>query len=462
MLALAACASPALAATPTAPSDSLASAAAAQPHNHSTAAVTKAEAEATSLSQTVSHGLANVQVAWANSDSDSGGDGGSIHSQRRPSADVNPQGPRDPPRPSRRRRAAVVRVRRDAPAPVFNESRRLSPPPSTPAAPLLRLAATAASVTFIRRATQQYEITRPELPVTVVQLANSHAAISALEQGQVDASFSSLFPTAAELERAPDLVHLPLWAYAYAPVANVPANGEQPVVLSVPLLCRIFRGNVTHWNDPALLALNAPLRSAGADAGAPIEVVLMDSDMNFLADFTQLCGSVDAEFAALIPRSSSPDWPRALYNRTATVSEITGQTSHVIAHPGSIALVLNSIASKFGAKIASMRNSAGVIVRPTYFAIDSAVRERAVAATRQADGRVRYVYSGDLSNAPGKNSWPLAAGTMMAISRSFTRTSCRARSELIKLLKSVEQAGRRAGGPRAGGQAGRVSAADGA
>ena len=299
----------------------------------------------------------------------------------------------------------------------------------------LRIATTPSHLSFLTRVSQRYSIMRPEIDIQLVATQTSDDAFEQIATGAVDLAISSLIPTDGDKARAPDIVHLPLWAYAYAPVTNVPAMNGRRLLLSLPVLCSIFIGDVTHWNHPALLALN-PLLVA---ATAPIEVVLPAESMASMADFTALCAWFDPAFAALIPSSTLPKWPRHRYQRSTVVPGMTGPTSYVIDTPNTIALVVSSYARKLGANLASMMSREGSRVLPSYDTVDAAATTQALEGTRDERGQMTYWFSNLLSMAVGQ-SWPLVGAAMMALPRTFTRTTCRAQAELVKFLRSDSEA----------------------
>jgi len=77
------------------------------------------------------------------------------------------------------------------------------------------------------------------------------------------------------------LLQLPLFSVASVPVFRIPhIPRDASIVLTVKLLSRIFRGNITAWNDPEIIALNlalaaelerlALLPGGGGGGGAPL------------------------------------------------------------------------------------------------------------------------------------------------------------------------------------------------
>jgi len=65
------------------------------------------------------------------------------------------------------------------------------------------------------------------------------------------------------------------------------SNG-QTLALTGPALCRIFRGNITRWNDAAIAATNPDMLLTNT----PIVVMLLSTSAAIQLAFTTYCGKV--------------------------------------------------------------------------------------------------------------------------------------------------------------------------
>jgi ABC-type phosphate transport system substrate-binding protein len=116
----------------------------------------------------------------------------------------------------------------------------------------LRLGATGSSDLWLAAAAQAYMMRRADVDVTVVSsqatptTPSARVALGLLERAVTDAAFLPMTPTPAERKQAPDLMYLPFWATAFAPIYNLPtAEVGNDLVLSLPVLAKIFMGNIT-------------------------------------------------------------------------------------------------------------------------------------------------------------------------------------------------------------------------
>jgi phosphate transport system substrate-binding protein len=84
---------------------------------------------------------------------------------------------------------------------------------------------------------------------------------------------------------------------------NLPAGAR--LHLTGPVLARIFLGQITSWNDPAITALNPGINLPGT----PITVVHRSDSSGTSYIFTNYLSSVDPTWAAKVGTSKTPNWP---------------------------------------------------------------------------------------------------------------------------------------------------------
>jgi phosphate transport system substrate-binding protein len=86
----------------------------------------------------------------------------------------------------------------------------------------------------------------------------SSAGIEAVQQGRVDFGATDI-PLDPELLESSGLIQFPVVVGGVVPVVNLPGVGPGELVLDLPTLADIYRGAVTRWDDPAIIALNPDL-----------------------------------------------------------------------------------------------------------------------------------------------------------------------------------------------------------
>src|SRR5579859_2912141 len=216
------------------------------------------------------------------------------------------------------------------------------------------------------------------------------------------------------------VVELPTVLIGIVVIYNLPGTAGE-LHLSGPVLANIFLGKITSWNDPALVKLNPelPLRAI------PIQVVHRTAGKGSSYILSDFLAKESPEFLARAGRSESPNWP-------AGVS--TGRSQDMIdrvqATPGAIGYTELNLAEKNSLRMASVKNSAGEFVRPSARTISAAAA--AVSGKTKDDFRI------SLTNAPGKDSYPISSFTWFYVpEKSEDSERGRAIADYLKWVYSL-------------------------
>jgi phosphate transport system substrate-binding protein len=199
-----------------------------------------------------------------------------------------------------------------------------------------------------------------------------------------------------ELKRAAvPVLELPTVLIGIAIVYNLP-NTIGELRLTGPLVADIFLGKVKSWSDPAIVRLN-PTTKLPAE---PIQVIHRADGKGanyILSDF--LC-KVSPEFLAKAGRGESPKWPVG-----ASAARSQDMADKVRATSWSIGYTEANLAQTASLRMARIRNAAGEFVPPTMKSISTAVSE----------SKMRDDFRVSLTNAPGKDSYPITSFTWLYI-----------------------------------------------
>lgn len=196
------------------------------------------------------------------------------------------------------------------------------------------------------------------------------------------------------------IVHLPTVLGGVVPVYNVPGVS---VELRFPgrVLAEIFMGKITKWNDPAIRNVNPGINLPSDD----ITVVHRSDGSGTNYIFCDFLSKISPEFKQTVGVSTSVKWPTGVGGKgNEGVAALVKQT------PGSIGYVELIYALQNKISYGSVLNVAGEYVRASVETVTNAAAGAARAMPR--DFRV------SITNAPGKNSYPISSFTWLLVQQS--------------------------------------------
>jgi phosphate transport system substrate-binding protein len=200
----------------------------------------------------------------------------------------------------------------------------------------------------------------------------------------------------SELKRAAvPVLEVPTILIGIAIVYNLP-NTPGELHLSGPVLADVFLGKVKSWNDPAIAKLNPTMKLPAQS----IQVVHRTDGKGanyILSDY--LC-KVSPEFLTKAGRGESPKWPVG-----GSAARSQDMADKVRATSWSIGYTESNLAQRASLRVARIKNAAGEFVQPTTMSISAAALESKVNDDLRAS----------LTNAPGKDSYPIASFTWLYI-----------------------------------------------
>jgi len=228
------------------------------------------------------------------------------------------------------------------------------------------------------------------------QPIGSGGGIKQFSEGTIDFGASDAVMKDDQIAKAPDVVHIPTVLGAVVVAYNVP--GLSSVHLSGETLANIFLGKVTKWNDPAIVADNP-----GATLPDKAIVVARRSDGSGTnAIFTDYLCKVSPEFKNKVGSGTSVNWPVGLGGKGND-----GVTGLVKSTPGAIGYVELAYALQQKLAVAELKNKDGQWVKASIESTTAA----AAGVEMPADYRV------SITNAPGKDAYPIAGFTWLLVHR---------------------------------------------
>ncbi len=206
------------------------------------------------------------------------------------------------------------------------------------------------------------------------------------------------------------VMHIPTVLGAVVPIYNLPGVSQE-LKFSPDVLADIYLGKITNWNDSRIAKDNAGVKLPNQE----IIVIHRSDGSGTTFIFTDYLSKVSSEWKGSVGASTAVQWPKGLGGKgNEGVSGLVRQMSGAIGYVELIYAMQNKIA--FG----MIRNSSGGWVKGS---IEGATAAAASLKSMPADYRV------SITNAPGKDSYPISSFTWLLIP---TQPSDAAKGHVIK------------------------------
>jgi len=242
----------------------------------------------------------------------------------------------------------------------------------------------------------EYHKLHPDVQINY-QPIGSGGGIRQVIAGTVDFGASDMPMTDDQLREAKfKVLNTPTVLGAVVPAYNIPGvTGE--VKFTPEALAGIFLGKITKWNDKAIASANPGVNLPNQD----ILVVHRSDGSGTSFIWTDYLSKVSAEWKNQVGSGTSVKWPIGLGGKgnegvAGSIRQLQGSIGYVEL----IYAVQNNIA--YG----SVGNAAGSFVKASLEGVTAAA---AAAPKMPADFRV------SITNAPGKESYPISSFTWLLI-----------------------------------------------
>ncbi|HXF14808.1 MAG TPA: phosphate ABC transporter substrate-binding protein PstS [Terriglobales bacterium] len=233
------------------------------------------------------------------------------------------------------------------------------------------------------------------------QSVGSGAGIRQLTEGTVDFGASDGPMTDQQItefknKRHTDVLHVPTVLGAVVPAYNLPGISAD-LKFSGELLADIFLGKIKKWNDAAIANVNPNVKLPNTD----IIIVHRSDGSGTTYIFTDYLCKISSEWQQKVGKNTSVNWPTGLGQKgnEGVAGEIR-QMQGAIGYIELIYALQNKIA--FG----SVQNSTGKFIKGS---LESVTAAAASAKNMPIDFRV------SITNAPGKNAYPISSFTWLLI-----------------------------------------------
>lgn len=192
------------------------------------------------------------------------------------------------------------------------------------------------------------------------------------------------------------LIQFPMEIGGVVPVVRVDELSEADLRLSAQTLARIFLGEISEWNDPAVRADNPGL----ALPHLPITPVHRSDGSGTTFIFSHYLEQVSEQWRSTLGVGSRLAWPTGIAaDGNGGVAARVGETD------GAIGYVEFTYALANGLRSLKLRNREGEFVAPT--------PESFQAAAAGADWASEPGFGVVLTNQPGAESWPITGASFI-------------------------------------------------
>jgi len=197
------------------------------------------------------------------------------------------------------------------------------------------------------------------------------------------------------------ILHFPTVLGAAVPTYNIPGVSEA-LNFTPEALAGIFLGRISKWNDPAIAGANKGVNLPAND----IVVIHRSDGSGTTYIWTDYLSKVSSDWKDKVGKGTSVSWPVGLGGKgNEGVSGLLKQTPNSIGYVELIYAAQNKIS--YG----SVKNPAGTFVKADLASVSEAAA--ATSKTMPEDFRV------SITNAPGKNAYPISSFTWLLVPEKF-------------------------------------------
>ena len=238
------------------------------------------------------------------------------------------------------------------------------------------------------------------------QSVGSGAGIKQVTEGTVDfgATDGPMNDDQIKAYRAKNgtgILHFPTVLGAVVPTYNVPGVNT-PLNFTPEALAGIFLGRISKWNDPAIANANKGVNLPAND----IVVIHRSDGSGTTYIWTDYLSKVSGDWKDKVSKGTSVNWPVGLGGKGNE-----GVTGLIKQTPSSIGYVELIYAAQNKVPYGTVKNSSGTFVKADLASVTEAAS--GAVKTMPEDFRV------SITNAPGKNAYPISSFTWLLIPEKF-------------------------------------------
>ncbi len=245
----------------------------------------------------------------------------------------------------------------------------------------------------------EFQKLNPEVKINY-QAIGSGGGIRQLLAHTVDFGASDA-PMTEEQTLHADILHIPSMVGGVVLTYNLPGI-PSGLKLTPDIMADLFLGNMKRWNDPRLHAINPELHLPDL----PVTIIHRSNGSGTTLILTEYLAKISCAWKKGVGAGPAVKWPVGLGGKgNESVTSLIKQS------PGALGYIELSYAVMNNLTYASLANTENLFIAPTVASIHAAAK--ASEALMPDDLRL------SLTNAPGKDSYPLSAFTYILIYRKM-------------------------------------------
>jgi phosphate transport system substrate-binding protein len=245
---------------------------------------------------------------------------------------------------------------------------------------------------------QEFHKAHPDAQINY-QSIGSGGGIRQLTEGTVDFGASDMPMTDDQIKAITKyhVLHFPTVLGGVVPTYNL-AGVSGDLKFSGDTLADIFIGKIKKWNDPALQKDNPGVKLPNED----ITVVHRSDGSGTTFVWTDFLSKVSPAWKSKVGANTSVNWPVGLGGKgNEGVAGLVKQTPSAIGYVELIYAAQNKMGH------GSVKNAAGTFVKADF----NSVTEAGAGAAKDMPADFRF----SITNAPGKNAYPISTFTWLLI-----------------------------------------------
>jgi phosphate transport system substrate-binding protein len=199
------------------------------------------------------------------------------------------------------------------------------------------------------------------------------------------------------------LLQFPAVIGGVVPVGNLEGINPGQLKLDSDTLCKIFLGEIKSWNNDGIKKMNPGLKLPQGE----ITVVYRSDGSGTTAIFTHYLSETCPAWKEKVGAGKAVKFPVGIGGKGNE-----GVANYVKRTPNAIGYVEFAYAKQNKLDYTQLKNKAGNFVEPGFESFEDA------AETGDFDAKKDFYLW--LTNAPGKNSWPIAGATFILLAKEKT------------------------------------------